>query len=94
MINELETVEHSNEFSIKSEDNDIKSKSKVKFQEESIKNNENNENNKDNNKTLYNYLDMLKINFTNIYGTTNIVTTFLTILFMVIKILYKNLSNK
>ena len=92
LFSESEPVEHSNEFSIKSEDNNTNTntniKSKVKFKEPY-------ENNNENNKTIYNYFDSLKkINLTNLYGTANILTTFLTILFMTIKIIYKNLTNK
>ncbi len=97
LFSESEVVDHSNEFSIKSEDNNTNTKSKVKFKEQSdnnnIKNIKNDEND-ENNKTIYNYFDSLKINFTNLYGTTNILTTFLTILFMTIKIIYKNLTYK
>ena len=91
LFSESETVEHSNEFSIKSEDTNTKSK--VKFKEQSDNDNDNENKNDENNKTIYNYFDSLKNNFINLYGTTNILTTFLTILFMTIKILYKNLTK-
>lgn len=94
LFSESEVVDHSNEFSIKSEDNNTNIKSKVKFKEQSENNNIKNDENDENNKTIYNYFGSLKINFTNLYGTTNILTTFLTILFMTIKIIYKNLTNK
>jgi hypothetical protein len=95
LFSESEPVDHSNEFSIKSEDNNTNTNtnSKVKFKEPSENKDDVNKND-ENNKTIYNYFDSLKINFTNLYGTANILTTFLTILFMTIKILYKNLTNK
>ncbi len=93
LFSESETVEHSNEFSIKSEDTNTKSKVKFKEQSDNDNDNDNENKNDENNKTIYNYFDSLKNNFINLYGTTNILTTFLTILFMTIKILYKNLTK-
>ncbi len=115
LFSESDTVEHSNEFSIKSEDNGFdsnsnpKPKSKVKFTEQietqtqiNPDNNKNEDVDKDKDnkktnkkdKTILNYYDSIKINFFNTYGSTNIATTFLTILFMTLKIIYKNLTNK
>ncbi len=104
----FDSVEHSNEFSIKSEDNgpnsnsNPKPKSKVKFidqsqsqsQSHSKSQSDNNKKINKKDKTILNYYDSIKINFLNTYGSTNIATTFLTILFMTLKIIYKNLTNK
>ena len=85
-------IEHSNEFSIESEKTNASiKKCKVKFVDSDIKINTINNTSIE---KISLYLDNLKSNFSNYYESSNIITTIITILFMVIKILYKNKDIK
>lgn len=92
------SIDHSNEFSIESEDNNTIAKSKVKFVNLSDSNQKlndyNNKKSKLQSNKIYEYFDNIKINLFNYYFSSNPVSIFITILYMVIKIIYKNLVNK
>ena len=94
-------IEHSNEFSIESEKTNTSistKKVKVKFElidnlsKKSLSSITNN--NKTNLEKINLYIDNLKLYVINYYESSNMISTIITILFMVIKILYKNKDIK
>lgn len=93
-------IEHSNEFSIESEKTNTSistKKIKVKFVEIdnlSKKSLSSTINNQTNLEKINLYIDNLKLNIINYYESSNMISTIITILFMVIKILYKNKDIK
>jgi len=88
-------IEHSNEFSIKSEDFQINNLENKKLNKNKVKFLDINEKKEQTDKIvysdyLYNFYNSI-YNITDYYGISNVITTIIIILVMSLKIIFKNL---